>query len=238
MKGVSNLELVKVKCNGHNKSILDMTPEELCPTENTWIIAGCLTITFAGIIIGTFVAVYYRYQQAIKIWLFAHQCCRSIVTEDELDRDELYDTFVSYSHKDDAFVENEILPKLEEGPRPYKTCIHTRDWLAGEWIPEQITRSVKESRRTIIILSPNFLESIWGRTEFRTAHLEGLKERRSRIIVVIYGEIGPIENLDPELKCYIKMNVCITWGDPWFWDKLKYALDHLSEFTTGIEQIV
>ena len=234
-KHVSNLELLKIKCNGCNTLIFDMTPEKLCPSENTWIIVSCSMIAIAGIIIGTLAAVYYRYQQAIKIWLFAHHYCLSCVTEDELDRDKRFDAFVSYSHKDEDFVENNILPRLEAGPRPYELCIHTRDWIPGEWITVQIASSIEKSRRTIIILSQNYIESNWGITEFRTAHQQTLNEGRARVIIVIYGEIGPIENLDPELKCYLAMNTYIKWGDPWFWEKLEYALSHPATFIRGTE---
>ena len=100
------------------------------------------------------------------------------MTEEELDRNKIYDAFVCYSHKDDDFVENNILQKLEEGPNPYKLCVYTRDWIAGDWIPAQITRSIEKSRRTIVVLTPNFVESYWGRMEFRLAHLETLEEGR------------------------------------------------------------
>lgn len=89
--------------------------------------------------------------------------------------------------------------------------------------PFQIIRSVAESRRTIIVLSPNYVESVWGTMEFRTAHHTAVKENVSRVIVIIYGDVNT-QNIDTELKSYIDMNTYIKWGDPWFWERLHYAL--------------
>lgn len=230
-KSVKMPYLQKLTCPGQEKAIFEMTPEELCPSDISWIIGGCLGVAFFGIIIGTLAAMYYRYQREVKVWLYAKNLCLWFVTEDELDKDKLFDAFISYSHKDEDFVVNDLIRNLEAGPRPFKLCVHFRDWLAGEWIPKQIARSVEESRRTIVVLSPNFLESVWGRMEFRAAHSQALSEGRARVIVILYGDIGPTDDLDPELKAYLSMNTYVKWGDPWFWEKLKYAMPHPHELT-------
>lgn len=222
-------ELLQITCSDLDKPISEMTASELCPVAIGMVVGISLTISLLGLIIGILAALYYRYQQEVKVWLYAHQLCLWFVTEDELDKNKLYDAFISYSHKDEDFVVNQLVSQLEQGPTPFKLCIHFRDWLAGEWIPEQIARSVEDSKRTIVVLSPNFLESIWGRLEFRAAHSQALSEGRARVIVILYGDIGPTDNLDPELKAYLSMNTYVKWGDPWFWDKLRYALPHPAE---------
>lgn len=217
--------LPKVMCRGKNYSISQMTVNDFCPSETELFIGISVVIAVVGILVGIF-GFYYRYQRNIKVWLFARQWCLWFVTEEELDKEKLYDAFISYSHRDQSFVQDELVPKLESGPKPFKLCLHYRDWLAGEWIPTQIAKSVEDSRRTIVVLSPNFLESVWGRMEFRAAHSQALSEGRARVILILYGDIGPTDDMDPELKAYISMNTYVKWGDPWFWDKLRYALPH------------
>nr|XP_012233845.1 PREDICTED: protein toll-like [Linepithema humile] len=223
---LGTIETSKVICHEKNASRLEYN--NFCPTtfDITAMICVSVAIALLGLIIGIFGLLYYKYEEQIKIWLFAHGWCLWFVTEDELDKNKLYDAFVSFSHEDDNFVMEELVPKLESGPTPFKLCHHYRDWIAGIWIPDNIVRSVVNSRRTIVVLSPNFLKSIWGKMEFRTAHCQALKDGRARVILILYQDVGPIDNLDPELKAYINMNTYIKWGDPWFWDKLRYALPH------------
>lgn len=226
-------KLANVTCVG-GKPISELTVNDICPFSSTAVVISSISIAIFGLIIGLFIALYYRFNQEIKVWLYAHQICLWFVTEEELDRDKLYDAFVSFSHQDQDFVIKHIVPGLENGPRNFKLCLHYRDWVVGDYIPTQITRSVENSRRTIVILSPSFLDSVWGKMEFRTAHKQALDEGRARVIVILYGDIGPTDKLDPELKAYISMNTYIKWGDPWFWDRLRFALPHPPKPVKGI----
>ncbi|KDR13629.1 protein toll isoform X2 [Zootermopsis nevadensis] len=219
--------LPNVTCgDGSGRSLSNLTFSDICPVSSTTIVTMSIIIALSGIIVGISVALYYYYQNEVKVWLYARGLCLWFVTEEELDKEKLYDAFISYSHRDEEFVVNHLVPGLEGGTTQFKLCLHYRDWIAGEWIPNQIARSVEDSRRTLVVLSPSFLESVWGRMEFRTAHSQALSEGRARVIVLLYGDVGPMEQLDPELRAYLSMNTYVKWGDPWFWDKLRYALPH------------
>ncbi|XP_071454320.1 protein toll-like [Hetaerina americana] len=250
-KQVQKLSNVTCSSSYHStKPLSQLTVNDLCPLPTKIIVAACTSVAVIGILIGTLAALYYRHQDVIKVWLYAHNFCLWLITEDELDKDKQYDAFISYSHQDEDFVVGELVPGLEGGPvsgkgttgdnstahaqgsegkkeiTTYRLCLHFRDWVAGEWIPAQIARSVESSCRTIVVLSPAFLESIWGQLEFRAAHCRALSEGRTRVIVILYGDVPPAESLDPELRTYLTTNTYVKWGDPWFWQKLRYAMPH------------
>ena len=236
-KSVSIPSLLKIQCYGQNSLVSEMTPDKLYCSETPFTIARYLPIALSGIIIVILAIIYHRCHRGIKIRFSSRRSHLCFVTENELNGEKLYDVSISYSHLDEIFVEKNIFRELEEGPKPYKIFNPTRNRLAGhQSSPKQIARAIRESRRTIILLSPNFIKNIWDKAEFRAAHRQALREGPTRVIVIIYGEIGPIENLEPELRTYLSSNKYLKWGDPWFWEKLKYELPHTSKFTKEIEK--
>lgn len=110
--------------------------EALCSMETYLAVVISIAALGFSVLISVILAVYY--QQEIKAWLFAHNACLWWVNEEVLDKDKTYDAFISYSHKDEDFVENQLIPQLESGPHPFKLCVHVRDWRGGDLIPEQV----------------------------------------------------------------------------------------------------
>lgn len=83
-----------------------------------------------------------------------------------------------------------LVPGLESGDPKYRVCLHYRDWTPGGYIQTQIDQSIEASSRTIVVLSNNFIENVWGQIEFKTAHSKALKDKTNRIIVIVFGEVG------------------------------------------------
>ncbi|XP_028901196.2 protein toll-like [Zeugodacus cucurbitae] len=213
--------------NLENISLLQARYEDVCVSESVRLAWLLFSISLVIIVFISLLALYYKYNLEIHVWLYAHGIFLCCIREHELDKDKTFDAFISYAHQDARFVNDILLPGLEQGEPEFSVCTHERNWLAGAYIPEQIIESVAQSRRTIIVLSQHFIESDWARMEFRTAHQCALNERRSRIIIIKYGELTDLTKLEKELRAYLTMNTYLEWVEhPWFWNKLRYAMPH------------
>lgn len=222
----SNPQRVKdigdVMCPRQKKALQQMEAFELCPSYV--LLVSC--VIGGLVIVACLITVFYlMFQKELKIWLYNNNLCLWWVSEEELDKDKTYDAFISYSHKDEELI-SKLLPKLESGPHPFRICLHDRDWLVGDCIPEQIVRTVDDSKRVIIVLSQHFIDSVWARMEFRIAYQATLQDKRKRIIIILYKELEHMNGIDSELRAYLKLNTYLKWGDPLFWSKLCYAMPH------------
>uniref|UniRef100_A0A182MYV6 TIR domain-containing protein n=1 Tax=Anopheles dirus TaxID=7168 RepID=A0A182MYV6_9DIPT len=179
---------------------------------------------FSLVIILTLVLFVFR--QEMRVWFHSKFGVRLFYRNADIDkneRDKLFDAFISYSSKDETFVAEELAPMLENDDPSYKLCLHYRDFPVGAYIADNILQAVESSRRTIMVLSENFIKSEWCRFEFKSAHHQVLRDRRRRLIVILLGEV-PQKDLDPDIRLYLKTNTYLQWGDKLFWEKLRFAL--------------
>ncbi|CAB3375489.1 Hypothetical predicted protein [Cloeon dipterum] len=182
------------------------------------VLAGCALAVLVLLIVIVLVFVYRTELRVVCYSKYGVRLCQKAAAEPAV-----FDAFVSYSSKDEAWVLEELAPVLERGDPPYRLCLHYRDLPVGAYLADAIVQAVESSRRTIMVLSENFIRSEWCRFEFKSAHHQVLRDRRRRLIVVLLGEI-PHRDLDPDIRLYLKTNTYLQWGDKLFWEKLRYAL--------------
>ena len=72
-----------------------------------------------------------------------------------------YDVFISYCHKDEAWIKSELIPFLETREPRLRVCHHERDFAPGKSIVENIVDSLDRSRKCLLVLSDQFLDSTW-----------------------------------------------------------------------------
>lgn len=164
------------------------------------------------------------FRQSIKVWCHSKFGVRLFSESSAMDRNDsekMYDAFLCYSSKDEAWVTEELAHVLELGEPSYKLCLHYRD--VGGYVTDKIRQAVESSRRTIMVLSENFLRTEWVRYELKSALHQVLTDRRKRLIIVLLGQV-PQKDLDPDIRLYLKTNKYLHSDDRLFWEKLKFAL--------------
>lgn len=132
--------------------------------------------------------------------------------------DATYDVFISYSSKDKTWVRGELLKRLDEAG--LKTFIDFRDFEVGAPSLTEMERGVVQSRKTLLVLTPNYVGSEW--TEFETIMVQTLDPAaRARRII-------PLMKQKCDLPLRIKMLNYVDFSDPadvdFAWQKLLKAL--------------
>ncbi|HVT17098.1 MAG TPA: toll/interleukin-1 receptor domain-containing protein [Thermoanaerobaculia bacterium] len=74
-----------------------------------------------------------------------------------------YDIFVSYSHLDQEWVQGCLLPRLQS--EHLKICIDEDDFEVGDFSVLSMQEAVRRSRHTLIVLTPNWVDSVWAEFE-------------------------------------------------------------------------
>lgn len=154
-----------------------------------------------------------------------------------------YDAFVSYSERDASWVENFLVPELErpsgsskdpmKSPQPLTLCLHKRDFVPGHWILDNIMSAIEQSRRTIFVLSENFVQSDWCRYELDFSHFwlfDGKAGEEAAILILL----EPLSKDDiPKRFCKLRKLMSSTTYLEWpqdeercgeFWESLHKAL--------------
>ncbi|XP_039227238.1 protein toll-like [Drosophila yakuba] len=218
-KNIANASAVQ--CSGTGRSLIEIEEADICPSVLIYFTSLAVSLLILALSLNVFVC----FRRPIMIWFYEHEICLSLVARRELDEEKKYDAFLAFTHKDEELVE-EFVDRLENGKHKFRLCFYLRDWLVGECIPDCINQSVQGSRRIIILMTKNFLQSTWGRLEFRLALHATSKDRCKRLIVVLYPDVENFDDLDSELKAYMVLNTYLERNHPNFWNKLMYSMPH------------
>ncbi|KAM6910558.1 toll-like receptor 21 [Xenentodon cancila] len=111
-----------------------------------------------------------------------------------------YDAFISYNSSDEEWVMDYLLPNLEGNGSSLKLCLHHRDFELGRDIVDNIVNAVYSSRKTICVVSRNFLQSEWCSLEIQLASYRLFDEHRDVLLLVLLEPIS-----DRQLSSYHRM---------------------------------
>lgn len=164
------------------------------------------------------------FREPVRVWLFAHYGVRVFGPRCE-ESEKLYDAVLLHSPKDSEFVTRGLASELETGRPALRICVQHRD-LASDASHIQILEAARASRRVVLILSRNFLQTEWSRCELRRAVHESLRGRPHKLVVIEEADVLLEAESDVELLPYLKTTTVnrIRRSDRHFWEKLRYAL--------------
>ncbi|KAL0830712.1 hypothetical protein ABMA28_002846 [Loxostege sticticalis] len=173
--------------------------------------------------------VLFLFRDTLRVWLYTNCGIRVFsFAGDFEDSEKLYDAYVCYSPKDEEFVIQSLAPKLEGGNPSYHLCLHYRD------IPHHgaqymqcappVIEAAEASKRIIIILTRNFMQTEWARYEFRQGLHDALKGCIHKLILIEECTVVPDAMCDPDLRPYLKTGYRLRWDQKKFWENLRYAM--------------
>jgi CheY-like chemotaxis protein len=129
-----------------------------------------------------------------------------------------FDVFISYSHQDKEWVRNVLLPRLENGG--LKVFIDFRDFRVGAATIKEIERGITNSRKTIMVLTQEYLKSDWA--EFETLITQTLSpaNRDLRLVPILRKEC----DLPVSIRYLTYVNLIGSKGRQMEWKRLFDAL--------------
>ena len=226
-----SLPIENFTCHHSNKSRKMTKPREQSKSAQTitcFVFGGLLFVTLI------LVTLLYKYHRDVKVFMFTHFNWHPFDRIDDSDQSKIYDAFISY-HKDDLpWVVDTLLKGLETQDPFYKICFQDRDFIGGAAIDENILKSVDQSKRMLMVLSPSFARSEWCLLEFRAAHRKVLEDRMNYLIIILFDDVDVAE-LDDEIKLYMRSNTYVGISDKWFWQKLFYAMPQRNQARVSME---
>ena len=142
-----------------------------------------------------------------------------------------YHAYVAYNENsavDESWVVDELQPNMEEGPDPMRLCIKSRDFVPGHFLLDSIDKSINESRKTILVLSPFFVKSEWCYYEMRMAQMRLINDNLDVLVLVLLNEI-PENKMTLSLRQILCRQDYFKWpkdraGQKLFWQSLKEEL--------------
>ena len=199
------------------------------------LISGSLVVCFFGLLMS---AVFiYRRRWKIRYFWYRRRLRRQRAQQQRNDN-YVYDAFVSFCDESQDvkdWVQTNLEMELRD-KRGLRLFIPQLDVLPCERLLQEIDEGMGKCRKTIVILSPEYLEDWRCMYEVNGAHTTMVSEDRDAVVLVKLQPL-PIIGLPRTLTNLMEMRGCLTWtenpvGQEVFWARLETAL--LSSFGNPI----
>ncbi|KAK6171560.1 hypothetical protein SNE40_019721 [Patella caerulea] len=182
-------------------------------------------VTILGFLTGS---VLYRFRWKLRYLYYSARRSNKIHHENDVVFE--FDAFISYSEDARLFVDQIMRLKVEE-EAGLKLCLHNRDFLPSLPIAEGIVTAVKTSRKTVLVMSPDFVKSYWCLYEMNIADMESQHTERDVLLILLYKHIK-YDQIPSTVMYQIKSHTYIEYPNTdydsnemcIFWDNFSRAI--------------
>ncbi|XP_067681748.1 toll-like receptor 1 [Haliotis asinina] len=202
--------------------------EQYCLFQKTVyvLLLGFITL---GVVLVAVVSIIYKCRWRFRYFLYLIRHLELHKPRDG--QDCTYDGFVVYSPSDTTWLTEHLIPCMEER-NGLKLCIHERDFDVGGAIVDNIVESIEASKKILIVLSVNSLQSEWCLFEINFAQRRAVGETHT-FVVVLLGNI-PGRLISSSLRAMLEEHPCLIWpaeqGDEsardMFWEQVMGYFRH------------
>ena len=200
-----------------------------CLGKNFYISVGVASGIVLSSIIGLLVTWVYRKRWWIRYHYFiARQMWINRRKQEEQSREFRYDLFVAHSSCNQGWVDDVLQPKLED-ENGIKLCLHQRDFALGGVITDLIVENIENSRKILLLLSPQFITSHWCKFETLMAIQKLMKKGHDVLLLAILEPLDGVQ-ISTTLRALLEQRTYAEWtndqyGQKLFWAKLYAALN-------------
>nr|QFE31818.1 toll-like receptor 5 [Sillago sinica] len=140
-----------------------------------------------------------------------------------------YDAFLCFSDRDFGWVEAALLKKLDNQfseDNILSFCFEARDFLPGQDHLSNIRDAIWGSRKTVCIVSKEFLQDCWCLEAFTLAQGRMLEELTNGLIMLVVGKVAHYQLMKYNaIRAFVQKRQYLTWPeDPqdleWFYERL------------------
>jgi hypothetical protein len=111
-----------------------------------------------------------------------------------------YDVFVSYSHRNQDWVRGWLVPQLKHAG--LRVCIDHESFALGAPIITEIERAVLQSRKTLLVLTPEYMQSGWTEFENLLVQTSDPASHQRRLILALLRDC----ELPPRIRALVPMD--------------------------------
>ncbi|KAG9349301.1 hypothetical protein JZ751_027744 [Albula glossodonta] len=146
--------------------------------------------------------------------------------------DNVYDAFITYDTKDQLvsdWVMNHLRVEVEEGGDKLSAiCLEERDWIPGVPVIENLSQSIRQSRKTVFVLTEAYVRSGTFKMAVYLAH-QRLLEDNDDVIVLLLLEPVLCNSHFLRLRRRLCDQSVLEWpqnpsAEQWFWQCLRNSI--------------